>query len=123
VLRAILNERDPARAPCESEKETELYALLRRHGLPLPIPQYEIFHNGRFIARPDFAYVEAKLAIEYESYQEHEGKLALDRDTARRNALTSIKWREVGVTNADIRSGGHTICRQIGDHLLDAGLL
>ena len=59
VLRRILDERDPQHAPTESDKETELFAVLRKHGLPLPVPQFEIFHNPRFIARPDFAYVEA----------------------------------------------------------------
>jgi len=121
VLRAILRERDPDRAPCESEKETELYALLRDHGLPLPVPQHEIFHNGHFIARPDFAYVEARLSLEYQSYQEHTGKLALDRDTARRNALVKINWTELGITHVEIRNGGHVICSQIAEHLRQAG--
>ena len=123
VLRAILRERDPDRAPCESEKETELYALLRRHGLPLPIPQYEIFHKGLFVARCDFAYVEAKLAIEFESIQHHTGRVALERGAARRNALDEIGWDEIDVTHAALRTQGSVICRQISAHLEPAGLL
>jgi very-short-patch-repair endonuclease len=123
TLRRIVDERDPERAPRESEKETELFALLRRNGLPLPIPQYEIFHDGQFVARPDFAYVDAKLAIEYESYQEHTGKLALERDNARRNAMLTIGWTPLGVTNADIRSGGRLVCAQIRSRLYAADAL
>jgi very-short-patch-repair endonuclease len=121
VLRAMLRARDPNRAPCDSEKETQLFALLRTHGLPLPTPQYEIFHCGRFIARPDFVYVDARLVIEYDSYQEHEGKVALDHDAARRNDLMSAGWPVLSVTQAAIRAGGHQLCRQIRNHLSKQG--
>ena len=46
----ILDERDPEHAPTESDKETELLAVIREHGLPPPVPQFEIVHNRRFIA-------------------------------------------------------------------------
>ena len=113
VLRAILDERDPDHAPTESDKETELLAVIRKHGLPLPVPQFEIVHNRRFVARVDFAYVEAKLAIEYESYAHHDGKLALERDSARRNQVLVAGWLLLCATHADLRSGGHRLCSEI----------
>jgi very-short-patch-repair endonuclease len=113
VLRRIVAERDPLHAPTDSEKETELFTVLRRHGLPLPIPQYEIFHNARFVARVDFAYVDARVAIEYESYEHHTGKLALERDSARRNQVLVIGWMPLSATQADLRSGGHRLCDEI----------
>ena len=72
-LRWALSLRDPRQAPSESEMETLMLEVLRRHGLPTPIPQYEIRDRGRFIARVDAAYPEIRLAIEYQSYQEHVG--------------------------------------------------
>ena len=113
VLRAILDERDPHHAPTESDKETELLAVIRKHGLPPPVPQFAIVHNHRFVARVDFAYVDAKLAIEYESHEHHDGKLALERDSARRNQMLVIGWLPLCATHADLRSGGHRLCNEI----------
>jgi hypothetical protein len=45
-----------------------------------------IRHEGRFIARVDAAYPELRIAIEFDSYEHHTGKLAV-RDTDRRNQL------------------------------------
>ncbi len=87
--------------------------MLRRHGLPLPVPQYAIFHNRRFVARADFAYVEARVAVEYESYEQHTGKLALERDSARRNQMLVIGWLPLSATQADLRTGGHRLCNEI----------
>ncbi len=117
VLRTILDERDPQHAPTESDKETELLAVIRKHGLWPPVPQFEIVHNRRFIARVDFAYVEAKVAIEYESYEYHDGRLALERDSARRNKLLVIGWLPLSATQADLRSGGHRLCDEIRNGL------
>lgn len=63
-LRWALSVRDPSQAPSESEMETLMLEVLRRHGLPTPVPQFEVRHQGRFIARVDAAYPEARLAIE-----------------------------------------------------------
>ena len=68
--------------------------------------QYEIWHDGRFIARVDAAYPEHKIAIEYDSYEHHTGKLAHVRDNDRRNLLSRIDWRTVSFTAADIQRGG-----------------
>ena len=59
--------------------ETLMLEVLRRHGLPAPVPQYEVWDQGRFVARVDAAYPEARLAIEYQSYQEHVGPEPLVR--------------------------------------------
>ena len=37
----------------------------------------------------DFSYVDERVAIEYESYEHHTGKLALERDSARGNQCSS----------------------------------
>jgi very-short-patch-repair endonuclease len=106
VLRTLLQELDPlARLP-ESAMETRLKQILRRHGFPTPQFQYEIWHEGRFVARVDAAYPELRIAIEYDSYEHHTGKLALVRDTDRRNRLLRIGWPTVTFTAADIRSDG-----------------
>jgi hypothetical protein len=113
VLRSIMRSRDPERAPSESEMELLLLKILRANGLPDPVPQHSIFDGRRFVARVDFAYVDAKIAIEYESFQEHANRLGLERDNPRRNALLAVDWRPMGATYADIRAGGSSLCAEI----------
>jgi len=110
VLRDLLKKHDPLAGVPESAMETKLKQLLRRHGLPQPIFQYVIRHNGRFIARVDAAYPELRIAIEFDSYEHHTGKLAIVRDNDRRNKLKRIRWQSVSFTAADLqRDGGHAI--------------
>ncbi len=93
--------------------ETRLLQMLRQNGLPDPVPQYEIYLGTRFVARVDFAYPDWRVAIEYESYQEHTGKAALIRDNPRRNAIISAQWKPIGVTPEDVRTGGQRVCAEI----------
>jgi hypothetical protein len=111
VLRVVLASRDPAQSPSESEMETLMLDVIERHGLPAPVPQFEVHDsNGRFLARVDAAYPEARVAIEYQSYQEHTGPEPLVRDSLRRKALQAIEWESVEVTAPELRDGGHLFC-------------
>lgn len=109
-LRALVRSLDPLAGVPESAMETKLKQLLRRHGMPTPEFQYEIWHDGRVVARVDAAYPEHRIAIEYDSYEHHTGKEAIVRDNDRRNELREIRWRTVVFTAADIaRNGGRAI--------------
>jgi hypothetical protein len=106
-FREVIEERSPEAALSESERERLLFRMLRRHGFPLPVTQYEIRdETGNFVARPDFAYPDLKIAIEYESFQEHTGKVALIHDSARRNAVVALGWAPIAATAVDLRRGG-----------------
>ena len=87
--------------------------VLRANGLPLPVVQFEICHQGRFVARVDAAYPDLRIALEYESFEWHTGKAALIRDSARRNAMVGAGWLPISVTWEDLRSGGHQVCTEI----------
>ncbi len=113
TLRQVLAWRDPEQAPSESEMETLMLDVIRRHGLPAPIPQFEIYENGRFIARADAAYPEARIAIEYQSYQEHVGPESLVRDSRRRNRIKRARWSVIDVTAPELRDGGDDFCGAI----------
>ena len=97
----------------DTDRERMMLQAFRRHGIPDPVPQFVIRHNGLFIARVDAALPQYRLAFEYESYEWHTGRAALIRDTSRRNRLLAIGWPTIGVTAADLRSGGLVVCRQI----------
>ncbi len=87
TLRAILDERAPRSNHTESPAETAMVRMLRRNGMPTPVLQYVVVERGIYLGRVDAAYPEHKIAIEYESYEHHTGKLALVRDSARRNGF------------------------------------
>jgi hypothetical protein len=112
-LRSLLDAKSPARAVPESEMETMMLQVLRRNGLPEAISQFEIRTGGQFVARVDAAYPDWCIALEYDSYQEHTGRLAHDRDTARRARITAAGWVPICVTATDLRAGGPQLCSAI----------
>jgi hypothetical protein len=84
----------------------------RRHGLPAPIPQYVIRANGRFVARPDAAYPDYKVAIEYQSTEWHADYEPLVVDSQRRNRLQRLQWAVVDATHPELKSGGDFVLRR-----------
>lgn len=97
ALLALIQERTGFGVVPQTLFESRLLRAIRRAGLPLPVPQYEIWEAGRLIAIPDFAYPELKIAIEADGRRWHSGK-RWSRDLARRNALTTRGWRIIHVT-------------------------
>jgi len=115
VLRRILEARTPNRELTANDIEMRMLQVLRANGLPEPVPQFVVWHNGRFVGRVDAAYVEWRIALEYDSYAWHSHRTARIRDNARRNALINIDWAPISVIWEDLESGGHVLCRQIRD--------
>ncbi len=98
----------------ESEPETALLALLEGSGLPTPRPQYVVTDpSGGFVGRVDAAYPGQKIALEYDSDQEHSEPAALERDNARRNRLIAAGWTVIAARSQDIRTGGIDFCRTV----------
>lgn len=123
VVRALLEERDPRKAPAESVLEARLIRVLRRAHLPEPSRQFEVREKGKLLARVDLAYPDLHLAIEADGYRYHSGRAAWQRDLERRNRLTSRGWRVIHVTWADISSGGKEIVTEIRRALGEPGQL
>ena len=91
-----------ARGVTDSTLEDDLLRLLERADLPQPILQYEVWDGDRFVARPDFAYPEQRVAIEADSFTYHGDRQAFDHDRARMNELQAIGWLVLGVTSKHI---------------------
>ena len=101
VMRAVLNEWDPDRRPTESDMETMLMQLFDDAGLPRPVPQYEVSdRNGLFVARVDAAIPHHRIAIEYDSKQEHSDEFQLTEDGRRRNRVVAAGWRVLAARSA-----------------------
>ena len=97
LLLRVLAERGDV-VPAASLLETGLARLLRHPDLPPAVRQYEIRDGRRFIARPDFAYPEAKLGVEGHSFLHHGSKLQWQRDMRRHELTESVGWYLVYVT-------------------------
>lgn len=80
-----------AKRPIESEAETIFFRILRRAGLPAPIPQYPVGTRGGR-RRLDFAYPTQRIGIEIDGYASHAGRAAFDDDRVRDNELADAGW-------------------------------
>jgi very-short-patch-repair endonuclease len=68
----------------------------------LPERQFEVRSYGKLVARVDFAYPQARLAIEVDGYRWHSGRARWQRDLQRRNRLIALGWRVLHATSEDI---------------------
>jgi len=101
----------------ESELETRLTAIIRRHSLVSPELQYEVWHAGRCIGRVDAAYPSLKLAIEVDGYEFHSSPDAFQHDRTRQNQLTALGWTILRFTWADVVKRPDTVASMIRDAL------
>ncbi|MEA2452300.1 MAG: hypothetical protein QOG04_1010 [Actinomycetota bacterium] len=97
----------------ESQFETKLLQAIRKAGLPEPVLQHEVMADGHLVARVDFAYPWAKVAIEADSYSFHSGRHAWEADLDRRSALTSLGWLVIHVTYRQMQSGMDAVAGRI----------
>jgi len=101
-LRALVDARDPSARPSESVLETKVARILRTAKLPGLVAQYDIVVAERVIARVDFAFPAAEVAVEADGYRWHSGRTQWQHDVERRNALTNLGWRVIHVTWEDL---------------------
>ena len=84
----------------ESPRETRTRVRIVRSGLPRPVAQFVVRDfAGVFVARLDFAYPEAKVAIEYDGAWHWEHHLD---DERRRARLRELGWTVIVITARDL---------------------
>ena len=91
------------RSGTDSPPETETRLVLVRHGLPEPLVGYAVFHEGYFVGTPDLAYVQEKIAIEYQGsghWLDHE---VFEDDIIRRELFERAGWTVFLVTASRLR--------------------
>jgi hypothetical protein len=107
-LRHLVDQHLAGRRPTESELEDDLIALLRRSGLPEPVPQHEV--NGR---RIDAAYPDLEFGIEADSVEAHSAKEDVQRNATKANDLLS--WWILHFTWDDIHIRPDETARRVQD--------
>ena len=102
TLRRLLDDRSRGYIPSESELELRLFRILKRARLPLPVRQNVIKHQGRFIARVDYAYPSRHLVIEVHGWKHHGAKNRWQSDLARGNLVMLSGARTLEFTWDDV---------------------
>lgn len=82
--------------------------MLRRFGLPEPVPQYP--YRGR---RIDFAYPELMLGIEANSVTAHAAKEDVQRNAEKANEL--LEWWILYFTYDDVHGAPAEVARRVED--------
>ncbi len=88
-----------------SESSGESISRLAVHdgGLPTPVPQYWVVHQGRRLFRLDLAYPRRKVCIEYDGERYHTSEVHRRHDAARRRWLRDHGWTVIVVTKDSFR--------------------
>jgi very-short-patch-repair endonuclease len=86
----------------ESAPESKVRVALVMAGLE-PVPQHEVWLDGRFLARVDLAWPDARVALEYEGAYHFNGTQIV-RDDARIQRLVAAGWIVVRVSAIDLRN-------------------
>ncbi|MGY1603470.1 endonuclease domain-containing protein [Geodermatophilus sp. SYSU D00815] len=94
----------------ESPPESWVRVACARAGLPAPVPQFDVVHDGEFVGRVDLAWPEQRVLVEYEGAYHFEG-LQIVRDDARYRRLTAAGWRVIRLSAADLRDMPAVVAR------------
>jgi very-short-patch-repair endonuclease len=92
AIRRLLEERTDGRARSQSTFEIVTDELLRNSSLPPYFRQFEVMTKLGIPAFIDFAWPEARLGVEADSYKWHSGRQQWQSDMERQNALAEIGW-------------------------------
>ncbi|WP_191089266.1 endonuclease domain-containing protein [Microbacterium radiodurans] len=95
----------------ESPRESKLRVLIVRAGLPRPRTNVAIRAGGRFVARVDMLFPDARLVVEYDG-DYHRDLSQWSRDQSRRAELESLGYRVTVVTARDF-DDPETLVRRI----------
>lgn len=89
-------------ARSESPPESWLRVAMAQGGLAGFVPQFDVWADGNFLGRVDFAWPELKIAVEYEGAYHFDG-VQIVRDDERMRRLIAAGWRIIRVSAPDLR--------------------
>lgn len=102
---SVLKELLAARAsPLDSAKEVELSQEIGRRDLPPPIAGHSVYVDRKYIMKVDFAWLEALVALHFDSYYYHHHRERFERDARQRSRLAAAGWTNIIVTSQSLHS-------------------
>ena len=123
VLGELVARRFGEPLPSRSPFERELQGLLGRANLPRAEREYAVALPGDRTARIDFAFPDARLALEADSYRHHSSPSDWSRDRARNGELVALGWRVLPVTYREMKMDPAGVADRIGRALEPANIL
>jgi hypothetical protein len=73
-----------------------------RSGLPAPVPQYAVEHDGVRLGEVDLAWPEQKVIVEYEGEYHFDG-VQIVKDDRRYARFEAAGWTVIRLSSADVR--------------------
>lgn len=103
VLGDVLDSRALGDQRADGMLEPVMAGLCRKHGVPMPSFQVWVLVDGKW-RRMDFAYIDVRLNIEVDGYEEHGAKFDNWLDDKVRDAeLTALGWHVLRFSWDDVR--------------------
>ncbi|MDQ2638442.1 MAG: DUF559 domain-containing protein [Actinomycetota bacterium] len=102
-----------ARPEAESPMESEARLVMLDGGLPHPLLQHEIVDRDGRVWRVDFAWLDGRVAVEFDGFDYHSSRESLRKDRQKRAALEEIDWRVLSVVSDDVRRHPDVMVRRI----------
>jgi very-short-patch-repair endonuclease len=112
-MRSVLRGRPAWERAVQSDLEKRVLDAIRRRGLPLPIPQFElVLPDGKTI-RFDFAWPAVKVALEVDHPFWHGSREAQHRDKKRDRTAIAMGWRVLRMTDWDVQTGMNQVAEDL----------
>ncbi|MFT3712715.1 MAG: hypothetical protein QM817_34120 [Archangium sp.] len=99
----------------ESPLETHVRRALRASSLPAPRLQYDVFDDGHYVMRIDFAWPEHKVALHCDGFTWHRRRTQFELDAEQRTTLSALGWTHAIVTQRMLETGAwlHQLTRTL----------
>lgn len=101
----------------ESPMESEARLVMIDYGLPRPELQYPIYGANGEVWRVDFAWPEARVVAEYESFEWHSRPTDIIRDKSRWGGIQEVGWTIVPIVATDVRRQPAKFAERLRSHL------
>ncbi len=105
TMQAVLRSRQAWRSALQSDLERRVLDEIRRQHLPMPVPQFRLRLPDGADIHLDFAWPEARVAVEVDHPAWHAGATQSHRDKHRDRKAATVGWLTARVTDLDVRSG------------------
>ena len=121
VIEQLLNRFVAPEQKPDSTPEVRLLQLMRGAGLPEPVPQHRVALSATRWYQLDFAWPNAGVFCEFDSYKWHGSRTRYMRTTHRRLELERHGWYGVPVTDDELDAGAPLAIAVLTERLARAG--
>jgi hypothetical protein len=118
---ALLGTRHPQLERARNEWEARMLRLVRRFGLPDPVPNYPIEVTPGKVRILDLAWVEERVFAEFDGFEPHSGRAQFDDDRERQNEVVASGWTPFRFTSTAIARHAEAAFRPLVDTLAARG--